>query len=437
MSGPVDFYRAFEDRHRGTRESIQARLGAYLTFLRPLARLFPQSQAADLGCGRGEWLELLGAQGFEAQGVDLDEGMLQACRERGLDTRRDDALGFLKGLPDDSRTVVSAFHLAEHLPFEDLQALVAQALRVLRPGGLLILETPNPENLVVGSSAFYMDPTHERPLPPQLLEFLPAFHGFGRVKTLRLQEGIQQGPAVRLGLIDVLAGVSPDYAVIAQKGSIAANGDPARIAALIQLDTAFARDYGVTLNQLAERYDREWQARLDEVRAATELARQAALAAQSENRRALEFAGALQERLLGELRTTHLELRASHQQLLAVTSSRSWRVTRPLRWSMAQAQALREQGPVGRARHIAGRSVRVGARLAAASLNRFPSARRAAGRLVRALGLGDWIDSARSRMSEPVAPPQPSSMSATTRRIHDSLKHLLATQAPQDGKKDS
>lgn len=157
-----DFYRAFEDKFRGAREVIKARLKVYLPFIKPLKDIYPDASAVDLGCGRGEWLELLAENGFSAQGVDLDDGMLAACRELGLRVQTGEAVAFLKSLPDQSQAVISGFHLAEHIPFDDLQALVEESLRVLRPAGVLILETPNPENIVVGTSSFYLDPTHRK-----------------------------------------------------------------------------------------------------------------------------------------------------------------------------------------------------------------------------------------------------------------------------------
>lgn len=246
----LDFYRAFEDRHRGSRETIQERQRTYLPFLRDLAAAYPQAGVTDVGCGRGEWLELLRDEGIPAQGVDLDEGMLAACRERGLDVRRGDAIAFLQTLPADSQLAVSGFHIAEHLPFGTLHLLVAEALRVLRPGGVLILETPNPENLVVGTANFYLDPTHERPLPWQLLSFLAEHHGFARVTTLRMQESPSLSARVSgneaLSLMDVLGGASPDYAIVAQK---AAPGQPGL------LDTAFGLQRGLSLDTLAAHYD--------------------------------------------------------------------------------------------------------------------------------------------------------------------------------------
>ena len=243
----TDFYRAFEERHRGPRKLIRSRLQVYQPFITPLLGIYQPANAIDLGCGRGEWLELLQDTGFAPQGVDLDAGMLAACTERGLPVTQGDALSHLQSLDDASQCIVSGFHIAEHLTFDHLKALVQQAFRVLKAGGLLILETPNPENLVVGASNFYLDPTHLRPLPPPLLSFLPEYHGFARVRTLRLQEQPELRQRSDITLMDVLGGVSPDYAVVAQK---AAAPD-----VMERFDTVFDTHYGIDLNDLAGRYD--------------------------------------------------------------------------------------------------------------------------------------------------------------------------------------
>lgn len=241
------FYRAFEDKHRGTLAQIKNAQRVYLPLTQPLLQLYPQAHAIDLGCGRGEWLELLTESGFDAQGIDLDDGMLAECRARGLKVRTLDAITALKELPDESQAIVSGFHLAEHIPFESLQTLVQEALRVLKPAGLLILETPNPENITVGTANFYLDPTHERPLPPLLLSFLPEYYGFGRVKVLRLQEPVSLTQARRFTIHDVLGGVSPDYAVVAQKTA------PSEV--LERVSQALDMDYGVTLAAAANQFE--------------------------------------------------------------------------------------------------------------------------------------------------------------------------------------
>lgn len=242
------FYRAFEDRHRGSRDLILARLKVYLPFLEPFAQFDADPLVIDLGCGRGEWLETVINAGFAAAGVDLDDGMLEGCRVRGLPAERDDAVGALKKRADNSVSVISAFHLVEHIPFPALQDLVKESLRVLKPGGLLILETPNAENLFVGTNGFYMDPTHERPIPHLLLSFLTEFSGFDRSKLLRLQEQAElHDPTHAVDLITALGSSSPDYAIIAQKSA----DEPVKAL----FDQPFAQTYGITPGELAARYD--------------------------------------------------------------------------------------------------------------------------------------------------------------------------------------
>lgn len=248
------FYRAFEDRYRGSRELIAGRLGAYLPFVLPLLDVYKPAPAVDLGCGRGEWLELLGQHGFEACGVDLDAGMLAACTDRGLRVVQQDAFDHLKALPEESQTIVSGFHIAEHISFDILDAIVKQAMRVLKPGGLLILETPNPENLVVGTSSFYLDPTHVRPIPPLLFSFLAEHCGFKRVRTLRLQEAQDLLDRSQITLMDVLGGVSPDYSVVAQKAAASE--------VMAKFDASFAARHGIELHEVAGRFDQKLNQRM-------------------------------------------------------------------------------------------------------------------------------------------------------------------------------
>lgn len=248
-----NFYKAFEDQHRGSREVIKARLAVYGPFIKKIQAIHPEAIALDLGCGRGEWLELLQDNQLSASGIDQDDGMLSACRSRGLNVQTGDAIVHLKSLPNDSLSIVSGFHIAEHLTLDDVQTLIRESLRVLKPAGLLILEAPNTENLVVGTSSFYLDPTHQRPLPSSLLSFLASHLGFTRVKVLGVQESVplreEHGPT---SLFAVLSGVSPDYAVIAQKGA-----EPKVMA---DFDLVFAKEYGLTLEVLANRYQERFDA---------------------------------------------------------------------------------------------------------------------------------------------------------------------------------
>jgi O-antigen chain-terminating methyltransferase len=251
-----NFYRAFEEKYRGSRELITGRLQFYLPFIEPLVREFGRVPAIDLGCGRGEWLEVMLAAGFDARGIDLDECMLQACVDLGLPAEKGEAIAHLRGLPSKSQAIVSAFHVVEHISFDALQELVSEAKRVLLPGGLLILETPNPENIMVATCSFYLDPTHQRPIPPLLLSFVAEHAGFERVKVIRLQESKELASKPDLLLEDVLGGVSPDYSVVAQK-----NGKKSTMSAL---EPVFSQDYGLTLSGLSSSYDAHMRGKLGE-----------------------------------------------------------------------------------------------------------------------------------------------------------------------------
>ena len=188
LGAPVDdaFYATFEDRFRGTREDIRQRVEVYLPYVRAAGAGSAQAPLLDVGCGRGEWIELLGEQGLVAAGVDVNDVAVAGCRARGLDVVRADAIGHLRSLPAGALGAVSALHVIEHLPFARIVELFDEAHRALRPGGVVIFETPNPENLVVGACGFYYDPTHLRPLPPEPFRFVLEQRGFARVEILRL-----------------------------------------------------------------------------------------------------------------------------------------------------------------------------------------------------------------------------------------------------------
>ena len=179
-------YANFEDQFRGSREDIKDRLKVYLPIVKENNFGTPDNPILDLGCGRGEWLEILKAENFSARGIDLNILLIERCREMQLDVIDSDIFEYLPSLPDASIGVVTAFHLVEHLLLGDAIKLMDAAMRVLKPGGVIILETPNPENMLVGSCNFYYDPTHRNPIPPKLLKFQLESRGFCRVEIIPL-----------------------------------------------------------------------------------------------------------------------------------------------------------------------------------------------------------------------------------------------------------
>lgn len=179
------FYVAFEDQFRGSREDIKQRLRDYLPLLREAGVGTPEMPILDVGCGRGEWLELLRDEGFQARGVDLNRVLVDQCQQYGFDVVLGDVISHLKSLPDASVGAVTGFHIIEHLPFDVLVNLFDETVRVLKPGGLALFETPNPECMLVGSTYFYCDPTHRNPLFPPTVQFLAEYRGFVKVDIVR------------------------------------------------------------------------------------------------------------------------------------------------------------------------------------------------------------------------------------------------------------
>jgi SAM-dependent methyltransferase len=204
-------YGAFEDRFRGDRAHVRAQLARYMTY-------FPTPAAGpvvDLGCGRGEFLELLGEAGVPAWGVEADARRAAACRARGLDVRTADALAALEEVADAALGGVASFQVVEHLTLAKTVRLLALARRKLRPGGCLIVETVNVQSLIALSRAWTIDPTHRQPLHPLTLSFLVEQAGFARSE-------IVYGSAVE-----------PDTALERLAGDDAAARNTARIDALL------------------------------------------------------------------------------------------------------------------------------------------------------------------------------------------------------------
>lgn len=211
------FYKAFEDRFRGSRQHISERLRIYIPYIRLLKEVSKKSKPVgiDIGCGRCEWLDILKAEGFATIGIDINPDMT-AENEGEHIIMSGEAISKLSEIANCSASVISAFHLLEHIPFTQTVRLLTHAMRILEPGGILILETPNIECLAVHTS-FHLDPTHIRPLPSDLLSFACEFYGFRRHVCLRPLDDptlrLQRKPVVQ----DILYALSGDLGLIAQK----------------------------------------------------------------------------------------------------------------------------------------------------------------------------------------------------------------------------
>jgi len=324
------FYRDFEDLHRGSRNEIIRRLQVYLPFVIPVAQTNPSAECLDLGCGRGEWLQLMAEYGINAKGVDIDEAMLNAAKSQGLNVTLKDALDALKNQADNSITFVTAFHLVEHLLFSQVQELVQQAHRVLVPGGVLILETPNPDNLVVASCNFYLDPSHIKPIPSLLLSFTANYAGFARTKLIGLQESSSLRFKANLQLEDVLAGASPDYAVLSQK--VGTRNDTTR------LDAPFERSYGVSTSELAQLYSHQQTQALSEVRLEINSVR-------------LQLHNQVIS-MQAQLQTAQTMVQLHESQIQHIYTSAVWRLFKPIQWCLGQYRRIQQEGLPARIRAL-------------------------------------------------------------------------------------
>jgi O-antigen chain-terminating methyltransferase len=168
-------YVGFEDRFRGTQDDIRSRLADYL----PL--LSSASDVVDVGCGRGELLELLRQNGVSARGVDTNDGMVQLCRSRGLDVGQGDALGYLERQADGSIGGLAAIQVVEHFEPAYLLRFLETAFHKMRPGAPMILETINPACWMAFFETYIRDVTHKQPLHPETLRYLVQAGGFSSV----------------------------------------------------------------------------------------------------------------------------------------------------------------------------------------------------------------------------------------------------------------
>ena len=230
-------YSAFEDHFRGDPLEIRKKLAVYLPFVR-MIDIDESHPVLDIGCGRGEWLSLLRENGIPALGVEVNENFVSSCKKSGLQVEAMDLFEYFRRFPDKRFSLITGFHVIEHFPPDKQVELLEILFDRMVPDGILLLETPNPENSTVGACNFYIDPTHRKPLPPPLLEFLALQAGFAVSRILRLNrdtlgislpfmpENLEHAEYYNR-LYELLLNrvfQAPDYALIAFKGSMLANG---------------------------------------------------------------------------------------------------------------------------------------------------------------------------------------------------------------------
>jgi O-antigen chain-terminating methyltransferase len=203
--GAIPDYFAYETRMRAPTDEIRRRQEPYVELLRE------HGPVLDVGCGRGELLQLLRDAGVEARGVDADADMAAYARGEGLDVQHEDLFAALAATPDSSLGAITALQVVEHLPPAALLRFLTEALRALRPGGLLVAETINPAT-PAALRHYFADLTHSQPLVPDTLELLARQAGFGETE-IRFMNEPEQHPDRRISE-QLFAPL--DYALIAR-----------------------------------------------------------------------------------------------------------------------------------------------------------------------------------------------------------------------------
>lgn len=206
----------FQARFGGTEDVVRAQSELFVDLFAGRARVL------DIGSGRGPFLELLRDRGIGGYGVDLDPRMVEHSRERGLEAFEADAVTHLRSLPAASIDGAFARHVAEHVLPGDLVEMLRELRRVLRPGSPIVFITPNVATLTVGAHTFWNDPSHLRPIPPDLFHFYLMVEGFERVQTrtfeastTRLAEDLADPPArENARVLNLTLFGDRDYAVV-------------------------------------------------------------------------------------------------------------------------------------------------------------------------------------------------------------------------------
>ncbi len=215
----AESYKKFEDRFRGSEDDISERLKEHLPLFTNLPPKLKKQPIVDIGCGRGELLGILAKNKLRPVGIDMNESMIKRAKDAGHEAHATDAYSYLAKRKSSSLAAITGFHIVEHIPFESLMEIFNEAYRTIDHGGFALFETPNPESLTVGAHTFYLDPSHQRPIPPQLLAFMLEYCGFSTEILYLHPIKDPTIKAINKNVDDLMRSVYgyADYAVLAKK----------------------------------------------------------------------------------------------------------------------------------------------------------------------------------------------------------------------------
>jgi O-antigen chain-terminating methyltransferase len=190
-AAPIAFdYGRFAERFRGSPEYVREGQRFYLPYFAG------RHEVLDIGCGRGEFLELMHEAAIAARGIDMSQESVDLCRHKGLAADAADLFVYLADLPEGSLDGIFSAQVVEHLAPERLPEMIRLAASRLHRDGVLVIETPNPECLAIFATHFYLDPTHTRPVPHALLAFYMEEYGLGLIEVHKRSPAVESMPAL-------------------------------------------------------------------------------------------------------------------------------------------------------------------------------------------------------------------------------------------------
>ena len=214
------FYVNFENNFRGSTDDIEKKTIFYAELLKRSSVDFSSYPIVDAGCGRGELLSIFKRYSLPAIGVDINYAMVEEANNAGLHAVQGDAVKYIEKQSQNSVGAVTGMQLIEHIPFETLVTFFDACYKALVVNGCVAFETPNPENLNVGTYSFHMDPSHLKPLPPPLVKYALESVGFADVEIVYLNEAKKKRKSYKDPMLQELSNRlygALDYAVIAYK----------------------------------------------------------------------------------------------------------------------------------------------------------------------------------------------------------------------------
>ena len=217
-----DFYFEFENKFRGDEEAISKSLGIYDSLIHQTLKHVSNPQILDLGCGRGEFLAKWKKYISNVLGIENDSRMASICQSKGINIIEDNALDALKRLPDNSISIITIFHMVEHLEYDQLFKIIFECSRTLEENGVLIIETPSIDNLIVSTNNFYLDHSHKTHINAEAFSFMIENNGFLKAKHYFLRGGPLQN-SEHNKLTRLLNGVAQDLLFVATKSQFMAN----------------------------------------------------------------------------------------------------------------------------------------------------------------------------------------------------------------------